>query len=81
VLKSLHRLALLTGLLMCLSAVAAGAALAGSASAALSLPVTKVSEPVSTVLPARVSLPTSLPSLPGAAKVLGAAGRRRPRAP
>jgi hypothetical protein len=78
VLKSLHRLALLTGLLVCLSAVAAGAALAGSASAALSLPVTKVTEPVSTVLPARVSLPTSLPSLPGAAKVLGAAATTTP---
>jgi subtilase family serine protease len=71
--KSLHRLTLLTALLMCLSALAAGAALAGSASASLTLPVTKVIEPVSTILAGRVPLPASLPSLPGTATLLGAA--------
>lgn len=39
----------------------------------MGLPVTKVLEPVTTVLTGRVSLPTSLPSLPGTAKLLGAA--------
>ncbi len=71
--KSLPRLVLLTGFLACLTVLAAGAALAGSASAALALPVTRVSEPVSTVLTGRVALPVSLPTLPSAAKLLGAA--------
>ncbi|HEX3833706.1 MAG TPA: protease pro-enzyme activation domain-containing protein, partial [Solirubrobacteraceae bacterium] len=71
--KTLLRLALLTGLLTCLTALDAGAAFAGSAGAALGLPVTKVLEPVTTVLAGRVSLPASLSSLPGTAKLLGAA--------
>jgi subtilase family serine protease len=71
--KTLLRLALLTALLACLSALAAGAAFAGSAGAALGLPVTKVLEPVTTVLAGRVSLPASLSSLTGPAKLLGAA--------
>ena len=72
-LKSLHRLALLTGLLVCLTAVAAGAAYAGAANPALGLPVTKVPEPITTVLSGRVSLPTSVPALPGTAELVGAA--------
>jgi hypothetical protein len=60
--RTLLRLALLTGLLVCLTALAAGAAFAGSAGASPGLPVTKVLEPVTTVLAGRVSLPASLSS-------------------
>jgi subtilase family serine protease len=75
--QRLPRLALLTGLITCVAALAIGAAIAGSASAALALP--SLPQPVATALPGRVSLPgtvTSLPttvaSLPTTVKSLGA---------
>lgn len=76
-LKSLHRLAWLTGLFMCLIALGAAAALAGSASAEIGLPalpnpVSKIPQPVTRVLTGRISLPSTLPTLPSAAKLLGA---------
>jgi subtilase family serine protease len=75
--NSLHRLAWLTGLFMCLIALGAAAALAGSASAEIGLPalpnpVSKIPQPVTRVLTGRISLPSTLPSLPSAAKLLGA---------
>jgi subtilase family serine protease len=83
VLRSLHRLALLTGLLMCLTALAAGAALAGSASAEIGLPtlpqpVSKLPEPVSRVLTGRIAVPSAAPALPAAAKLIGAASPTAP---